>query len=379
MGSGVPFNVPFVGDRELEYVRDAMERRELAGNGRYTARCHDWLKQNLGVTAAFLTQSCTSALEMATILCNLEPGDEVVMPSFTFVSTASAVVLRGAVPVFVEVRSDTLNIDESKIEPAITPRTKAIFVVHYAGVPCEMDDINAIAKRHGIMVVEDAAQALLSTYKAHPAGTLGDIGCFSFHVSKNVTSGEGGALVTTRKDIAERAPIVWEKGTNRLEFMMGLADKYTWVDIGSSYLPSEVTAALLAAQLEIAHEITTDRLATWNYYHHAFKDLEIRGVVKRPTVPPHVTHNGHLYYLLVESAAARDRAIAQLKAVGIAAYFHYVPLHSSPAGQRFGRAAGPLPITDQAFERLLRLPLWVGMGESAKTVATAVQNVLERA
>jgi dTDP-4-amino-4,6-dideoxygalactose transaminase len=274
-----------------------------------TKICCTWLKQRLGVGEALLTQSCTSALEMAALLCNLAPGDEVIMPSFTFVSTANAVVLRGATPVFVEIRRDTLNINEGAVESAITPRTKAIFVVHYSGVPCEMNAINTIARRHGLLVVEDAAQALLSTYDGRPAGTLGDIGCFSFHASKNVTSGEGGALVTDRADIAERAHVVWEKGTNRDRFLKGQIDKYTWVDVGSSFLPSELTAAFLAAQLESADEITEDRRATWALYHAAFESLEQAGFVTRPSVPANVKHNGHLYYLLLKNAQTRDSTI----------------------------------------------------------------------
>jgi dTDP-4-amino-4,6-dideoxygalactose transaminase len=372
----VPFNLPPITHRELDYLRDAIERRELAGNGHYTRICGTWLEQRLGVGLALLTQSCTSALEMAALLSNLVPGDEVIMPSFTFVSTANAVVLRGATPVFVEIRRDTLNIDEGTIESAITPRTKAIFVVHYSGVPCEMNAINAIARRHGLVVVEDAAQALLSTYDGRPAGTLGDIGCFSFHATKNVTSGEGGALVTDRADIAERARIVWEKGTDRDRLLMGQIDKYTWVDVGSSFLPSELTAAFLAAQLESADEITEDRRATWALYHAAFDSLEQAGLVTRPAVPANVSHNGHLYYLLLKDAQTRDSAIRALKAQGIEAPFHYVPLHSTAAGRRFGRVAGPLAVTDDAAERLIRLPLWTGMGERCHTIIDAVRAVL---
>jgi dTDP-4-amino-4,6-dideoxygalactose transaminase len=373
----VPFNVPPITHREVHYLRDAIRRRELAGNGHYTRICCTWLEQRLGVGAALLTQSCTSALEMAALLCNLAPGDEVIMPSFTFVSTANAVVLRGATPVFVDIRRDTLNIDEGAVERAITPRAKAIFVVHYSGVPCEMNAINAVARRHGLLVVEDAAQALLSTYDGRPAGTLGDIGCFSFHVTKNVTSGEGGALVTARTDIAERARIVWEKGTDRDRFLKGQIDKYTWVDVGSSFLPSELTAAFLAAQLECADAITEDRRATWALYHAAFESLEQAEVVTRPSVPANVSHNGHLYYLLLKDAQTRDSAIQTLKEQGIEAPFHYLPLHSTLAGRRFGRVAGPLPVTDDAAERLIRLPLWTGMGEKCHAVIDAVRAVLK--
>ena len=276
-----PFNRAPVTGGELDNIRDVLERRVLAGNGHYTQHCQNWLKMRLGVNEALLTQSGTAALEMAAILCDLSHGDEVIMPSFTFVSTANAVVLRGAVPVFVDIRPDTFNMDESLIEAAITPKTKAIFVVHYAGVPCEMDSILEIARRHRLIVVEDAAQALLSTYKGRPAGALGDIACFSFHETKNIVSGEGGALVTRRADLAERAHVIWEKGTNRRAFFLGAVDKYTWVDIGSSFLPSELTAACLAAQLDRADEITRERLAVWRLYHSAFAELDRPGKLCR--------------------------------------------------------------------------------------------------
>jgi dTDP-4-amino-4,6-dideoxygalactose transaminase len=376
MATRIPFNVPPITDRELEYLRDAVARRELAGNGHYTKACCAWLNARLGVVESFLTQSCTAALEMAAILCDIGPSDEVIMPSFTFVSTANAVVLRGGVPVFVDIRRDTLNIDQTVIEAAITSRTKAIFVVHYAGVPCEMDAINAIAQRRNLLVVEDAAQALLSTYRGRPAGSLGDLGCFSFHASKNIVSGEGGALVTTRKDLAERAHMIWEKGTNRRSFLQGQVDKYTWVDIGSSFLPSELTAAFLAAQLEHAEAIISDRLAAWNRYHAAFENLEARGIVMRPKIPAHVTHNGHLYYLLLRDAAARTSIIENLKAANITAPFHYVPLHSSPAGKKFARASGSLQITEDIAARLVRLPLWYQMGDNVKRVVDAVTKLL---
>lgn len=379
MSPPLPFNRPPLTGRELENLRDVLRRRELAGNGTYTRACQDWLKKRVGVADAFLTQSCTAALEMAAILCGLVPGDEVIMPSFTFVSTANAVVLRGGVPVFVDVRRDTLNIDERLIEVAITPRTKAIFVVHYAGVPCEMDAVNEIARRHGLVVVEDAAQALLSTYKGRQAGALGDIACFSFHDSKNVVSGEGGALVTRRDDFAERAQVLWEKGTNRRAFLNGAVDKYTWVDVGSSFLPSELTAAFLAAQLEHADEITRNRLATWDFYHHAFAELEHgSNQIVRPVVPATVKHNGHLYYLLLRHGVSRDAAIERLRADGIVAPFHYVPLHSSPAGVQFSRTSGSLAVTDDVAARLIRLPLWYGIGDLANRVVEAVSREVLR-
>ena len=375
--TSVPFNRAPITGGELDNIRDAIHRRELCGDGHYTRLCNDWLKTRFGVSGALLTQSGTAALEMAAILCDLSPGDEVIMPSYTFVSTANAVVLRGAIPVFVDIRSDTLNIDETLIEAAITQRTKAIFVVHYAGVPCEMNVIVEIARQNGLLVVEDAAQALLSTYEGRPAGTLGDIACFSFHVTKNVVSGEGGALVTTRPEIAERAYVVWEKGTNRRAFHKGEVDKYTWIDVGSSFLPSELTAAFLAAQLSHADEITKDRLTAWNFYHGAFEVLERRSnEIVRPQVPANVSHNGHLYYLLLRDRAARDAVMKDLQAWGVPALFHYVPLHSSPAGRRFGRVSGTLPITDDVAARLIRLPLWYGMGDVTGRVVDAVTHVV---
>lgn len=373
MSQNVPFNVPPLTGRERDYIADALERRDLAGNGLYTGRCQDLLAARLGVAETLLTQSCTAALEMAAILCDIGPGDEVVLPSYTFVSTANAVVLRGGVPVFVDVRRDTLNIDESLVEAAVTPRTKAIFVVHYAGICAEMDAISAIATRHGLLVVEDAAQAILSTYRGQPAGSLGDLACFSFHATKNIVSGEGGALAVARPDLAERAHIVWEKGTNRRRFLEGAVDKYTWVDIGSSFLPSELTAAFLLAQLERAEALIADRLAIWALYHQAFEELEGRGI-GRPTVPPHCTHNAHLYYLLMPDPASRDALIAALRADDITAPFHYVPLHSAPAGLRFGRAHGAMTVTDDLSRRLVRLPLYAGIGELAPYVADRVRH-----
>lgn len=372
MSPFVSFNRPPVTGRELSFLHEAIQRRELSGDGHFSRQCEAWLVERLGSKRALLTHSCTAALEMAAILADLAPGDEVIMPSFTFVSTANAVVLRGAVPVFVDIRADTLNMDESLVAAAITPRTRAIFVVHYAGVCAEMDTLREIVAAHRLLLVEDAAQALLSTYRGRLAGTLGDVACFSFHASKNVVSGEGGALVTGRADLAERAEIIREKGTNRSRFLLGLVDKYTWVDIGSSYLPSELVAAFLRAQLEDATAITTDRRATWDLYHAAFADLEARDIgIRRPVVPPHCEHNGHLYYLLLPSRANRDGMIASLRAHGIVAPFHYIPLHSSDAGRRFGRASGTLRHTDDLSERLIRLPIWSGMqGERDRVIAT---------
>jgi dTDP-4-amino-4,6-dideoxygalactose transaminase len=361
----VPFNVPPVAGKEFEYISEVIKRREFSGNGAFTARCHSWLKARLGVVDALLTHSCTAALEMAAILSDLEPGDEVIMPSFTFASTANAVVLRRAVPVFVDIRPDTLNIDEGLVEAAITPQTKAICVVHYAGVCAEMDEIRGIAERHRLVVIEDAAQALLSTYRGAPAGRLGDLACFSFHETKNVTAGEGGALTVNDPRLSERAFIIWEKGTNRHAFKLGLVDKYSWIDYGSSFLPSEFMAAVLLAQLEQVERFTAERRTVWDRYHEGFAGLEAAGLVRRPSVPPHCVHNGHLYYLLLRDQIARDRLMRNLAADDIATVFHYVPLHSAPAGLRYARSHGDLSVTDAASAGLVRLPLHAGMAVSA--------------
>jgi dTDP-4-amino-4,6-dideoxygalactose transaminase len=370
--SSVPFNVPPIAGREIEYITEVMRRRHFSGDGIFTAKCQNWLKEHLGSSDALLTNSCTTALEMAAILAKLEPGDEVIMPSFTFVSTANAVVLRRAIPVFVDIRHDTLNIDETLIEAAITPRTKAICVVHYAGVCAEMDAIRAIAQRHGLIVIEDAAQALLSTYRGQPAGSLGDLAAFSFHETKNITSGEGGALAINTPGLSERAYIIWEKGTNRRAFKSGQVDKYTWVDCGSSFLPSEFMSAILLAQLEQVETITSERRAIWNRYHAGFAALDTAGKVRRPSVPAHCEHNGHLYYLILPTQAARDHLIAQLKADGISTVFHYVPLHSAPAGLRFARTHGSMSVTDATSAGLVRVPL------HAQMAPTAADQVIER-
>jgi dTDP-4-amino-4,6-dideoxygalactose transaminase len=377
VSSSIPFNFPPLTGRELDLITQAVERRELSGDGRFTKACEAWLCKRLGVARALLTHSCTAALEMAAILADLKPGDEVIMPSYTFVSTANAVVVRGAVPVFVDIRSDTLNLDETLVEAAITPKTKAIFVVHYAGVCAEMDALREIARAKGLLLVEDAAQAILATYKGRQAGTLGDLACFSFHASKNIVSGEGGALVTNQTELAERAEVIREKGTNRAKFMLGLVDKYTWVDIGSSYVPSELVAAFLNAQLLEADEITAERRAIWDQYHRAFADLEARDLgVRRPIVPDYCVHNGHLYYLIMPDQRTRDALIPSLRNRGITAPFHYVPLHSSPAGRRFGRLASSLKETDAMSGRLIRLPLWSGMTTEIERIIAAVFDLV---
>jgi dTDP-4-amino-4,6-dideoxygalactose transaminase len=359
----IPFNRPFTVGREFEYIRQAIENRHLAGNGPFTRRCQAWLSEHLGSPLALLTHSCTAALEMCALLIDIQPGDEVIMPSFTFASTANAFVLRGAVPVFVDVRPDTLNLDESLVEPAITERTRAVVAVHYAGVACEMDAISDLARRNRLLVVEDAAQGVMASYKGRPLGSLGDLAAVSFHETKNVISGEGGAILVNDARRVERAEIIWEKGTNRSQFFRGQVDKYTWVDIGSSYLPSEVTAAFLWAQFECADATTRERLRLWRLYHDAFADLEREGRVRRPIVPPHCHHNAHLYYLLANDLPARTRLLRGLAAQDINAVFHYVPLHSSPAGRKFGRTHEDLPHTQASSDRLVRLPLWVGMTE----------------
>jgi dTDP-4-amino-4,6-dideoxygalactose transaminase len=356
-----PFNRPYTTGQEWAYVREAIAAGHLSGDGQFTRRCHGWLRERTGASSALLTQSCTAALEMAALLAELAPGDEVIMPSYTFVSTANAFALRGAIPVFVDIRRDTLNIDETRIEAAITPRTRAICPVHYAGVGCNMDPILEIAARRGLLVIEDAAQAILSSYKGRPLGTLGDVGCLSFHETKNLVSGEGGALLLRDGALTSRAEILREKGTNRSAFFRGQADKYTWVDLGSSYLPSEITAAFLWAQLEQADEITAKRMAIWRFYWDALADAENREILRRPVVPAECQHNGHMFYVLARSLDARTAAIEALKDKGILSVFHYVPLHSSPAGQRFGRAVGEMRTTQWASECLLRLPLWVGL------------------
>jgi dTDP-4-amino-4,6-dideoxygalactose transaminase len=369
----IPFNRPYMTGRELEFIGTAHANGHLSGDGPFTRRCHAWLEAETGARRALLTHSCTAALEMAALLLDLEPGDEVIMPSFTFVSTSNAFVLRGAVPVFVDIRPDTLNLDETLIEAAITPKTRAICVVHYAGVACEMDAIVAIAERHRLAIVEDAAQAILSTYRDRPLGAIGALAALSFHETKNVISGEGGALLVNDARYVERAEIIREKGTNRSQFFRGQVDKYTWVDVGSSYLPSEILAAFLAAQLEEAQSITARRLALWQTYHDAFAALESAGRLRRPIVPAHCRHNAHMYYLLLPDLETRTRFIATLREQQIHCVFHYVPLHSAPAGMRFGRASGHLAVTNRTTDSLVRLPLWLPNMDQARVV-DAVQG-----
>jgi dTDP-4-amino-4,6-dideoxygalactose transaminase len=364
----IPFNKPFMTGRELSYIAEAHANGHLAGNGEFSKRCSAWLEERIGSDKALLTHSCTAALEMAAILSGVGAGDEVIMPSFTFVSTANAFVLRGATPVFVDIRPDTLNIDETKIEEAITPRTRAIVPVHYAGVGCEMDAIMEIARRHDLLVIEDAAQGLLSRYRDQPLGGIGHMAALSFHETKNIISGEGGALLINDPRFIDRAEVIWEKGTNRSQFFRGQVDKYTWVDLGSSYLPGEIVAAFLWAQLEEAEAITKRRLDIWTTYHEAFVGLEAAGSVRRPIIPSDRRHNGHLYHLLSPSLAARTELIDRLRDKGIQSVFHYVPLHASPFGQSIGRSVGELTHTVAASERLVRLPLWLGLEEHLDAV-----------
>lgn len=372
----IPFNKPYMTGKELWYISQAHANGHLAGDGVFSKRCSTWLQGRTGAHKALLTHSCTAGLEMGAILADLQPGDEVIMPSYTFVSTANAVVLRGAVPVFVDVRPDTLNLDESLIEAAVTSRTKAIMPVHYAGVSCEMDAIMAVAARHGLVVIEDAAQGLMSTYKGRPLGSIGHMAALSFHETKNIISGEGGALLINDAKVADRAEIIREKGTNRSQFFRGQVDKYTWVDVGSSYLPGEIIAAFLWAQMEEAERITNDRIALWNTYHQWFAEAESEGKLRRPVIPAHCVHNAHMYYLLLPDLAKRTAFIDKLKKAGIQTVFHYIPLHSAPAGRQYARAHGDLAVTSDIADRLVRLPLWNGLQEHQTNIIQTVLSSL---
>lgn len=376
MDKTIKFNRPHMTGKELYYIAEAKFGNMLAGDGPFTKRCHNWLEQNSGCSKALLTHSCTAALEMAALLLDIQPGDEIIMPSYTFVSTANAFVLRGGVPVFVDIREDTLNLDERLIEAAITPRTRAIVPVHYAGIACEMDTIMSIAKKHGLKVVEDAAQGVMSSYKGRALGSIGDIGAYSFHETKNVISGEGGALLINDPKMALRAEVIREKGTDRSRFFRGEVDKYTWQEVGSSFLPGELIAAFLWAQLEEADRITEERLDSWRRYHELLEPLEAKGVLHRPTVPEGCQHNAHMYYVLLASEIDRQKVLDEFKRNEILSVFHYVPLHSSPAGTRYGRAHGELEVTVRQSERLIRLPLWVGLSaEQQRRVVDVLDNI----
>lgn len=371
----INFNVPPYVGTEMGYVRQAAEvNRKICGDGPFTRKCHAWMEERFGAEKALLTTSCTSALEMAATLCGLRPGDEVILPSFTFSSTAIAFVAEGATLVFVDIRPDTLNLDESKIEHAITERTRVIVPVHYAGVSCEMDEIIRIARRHDLMVVEDAAQGVMSTYRGRALGTLGDFGCYSFHETKNYSMGEGGALIINNPEHIDRAEIIREKGTNRQRFFRGQVDRYTWVDRGSSYLQSDLNAAYLWAQLQVADKINANRLEAWRFYRDELAPIEAAGRLELATVPAGCAHNAHMFYLKCADLEERGELIAHLRKQGVSAVFHYVPLHSSPAGRRFGRFDGEDEYTTRESERLVRLPLYYGMTPADRqTVVSAVR------
>jgi len=359
----IPFNKPFIIGKELEYIADAVQSGHLSGDGKYTKKCSRWMEERFNAQKVLLTHSCTGALEIAAILANICPGDEVILPSYTFVSTVNAFVLRGAVPVWCEIREDTLNIDETKIEALITTKTKAIVPVHYAGVGCEMDAIMNIAKRHSLLVIEDAAQAVCSTYKGKFLGTIGHLGCFSFHETKNIISGEGGALVINNPDIIERSEIIREKGTNRSNFFRGLVDKYTWVDYGSSFLPSELVTAFLFAQLEESDVINRKRLSIWNHYYEGLKELADCGKLRLPVIPSCCEHNAHMFYIILPSVEQRDSLMNSLRENGVHTVFHYIPLHTAPMGQVVQPEIPKLIITDDLASRLLRLPMYFELSE----------------
>ena len=371
----IPFTKAHVSGKEIQCIEEVISKPALAGDGKFTKLCKSWLEHHHNVQLALLTHSCTAALEMSAILANIQPGDEVILPSYTFVSTANAFILRGATPVFVDIRADTLNLDEELVESAITPATKAIVPVHYAGVGCEMDTISRLAEKYGLYVIEDAAQGIMSYYNNEPLGTIGDCGTLSFHETKNVVSGEGGALLIKNSEWLDRAEVIREKGTNRSAFIKGQVDKYTWQDIGSSFLPSELIAAFLYPQLANAKYITDERLTVWDKYHKQLESLEKEGLIKRPTIPENCTHNAHMYYILLNDTFDRNDVLKRLQNAGVGATFHYVPLHSSPYGSTVGRSATNMQNTNSLSKQILRLPLWVGLEESSidYIVATLTQ------
>jgi len=376
----IPFNRPFMTGRELEYIEQARAGNMLAGDGPFTKRCQRLIEAETGSARALLTHSCTGALEMAALLLDIRPGDEIIMPSYTFVSTANAFVLRGGIPVFVDIRDDTLNLNERMVESAVTKRTRAIAPVHYAGVSCAMDAILDTARRHNLKVVEDAAQGYQAKYRDRPLGSMGDLGAYSFHETKNVISGEGGALLVNDPALVDRAEILWEKGTDRSRFFRGQVDKYTWQDVGSSFLPGELVAAFLWAQLEVGRAITARRLESWNRYHAQLAPMEAAGLLRRPVIPGECEHNAHMYYVLFPSEDVRSLVVDELKRRGVNAVLHYVPLHSSPAGLRYGRTHGALTVTEHIAGKLLRLPMWVGITESQQSqVVDVLAGALHRA
>lgn len=376
MSMRIPFNKPFMSGKELWYITEAHARGHLSGDGLFTARCSEWLEQQTGTHKALITHSCTGALEMAAILADIKPGDEVIMPSFTFTSTANAFALRGATPVFVDIRPDTLNMDEKLIEEAITERTRAIVPVHYAGVACEMDTINEIAFKHDLMVIEDAAQGLRATYKTRALGTIGTMGTVSFHETKNIISGEGGALLLSSKKLADRAEIIREKGTNRKAYFRGEVDKYSWVDIGSSFLPSDMIAAFLWAQMEESDLITRRRIVLWNTYHEGLRTLADAGLLRRPVIPEECEHNAHMYFIVLPSPEIRDKLVNHLSAREIHAVFHYIPLHDSVMGRKIGRVSGDMTHTKNISRCVLRLPFWLGIEAYQEEVIAEVRQAL---
>lgn len=377
--SQIPFNRPYMTGLEIEYIQQAKMNNRLAGDGLFTQKSHQWLEKQVGCKKALLTHSCTAALEMAALLLDIQPGDEIIMPSYTFVSTASAFVLRGGVPVFVDIRPDTLNLDETQIEAAITERTRAIVPVHYAGVACEMDTMMDIAKKHSIAVVEDAAQGVLASYKGRPLGGIGDLGAYSFHETKNIISGEGGALLVNNEQYIQQAEIIREKGTDRSRFFRGEVDKYTWQSVGSSFLPGELISAFLWAQLEKAAEITKIRRNIWFNYYQWTENLEKEGLLRRPYVPTECEHNAHIFYIILSPEIERKHVLEEMKHAGVHAIFHYVPLHSSPAGQRFGRMCGSLEKTSTLSEQIIRLPLWVGISNVEQVrVVEVLQQAIQK-
>lgn len=373
----ISFNVPPVTGKEIIYMQDAISRNKICGDGYYTKLCNKWIEDTTGIAKALLTTSCTHATELAAILCDIKPGDEVIMPSYTFVSTADAFVLRGAKVVFVDIRPDTMNIDEKLIENAITDKTVAIVPVHYAGVSCEMDTIMEIAGKYNLKVVEDAAQGVMSKYKGKSLGTIGDYGCYSFHETKNYSMGEGGAILIRDAKDSDRAEIVREKGTDRSRFLRGQVDKYTWVAAGSSYLPSDLNAAYLYAQLEVAQQVFGDRMNSWNKYNEAFKYLKDKGVIETPFVPEECEHNAHMYYIKLDNIEERTKFINYMKENDILTVFHYIPLHSAPAGREYGVFAGEDKYTTKESERIVRLPLYYNMGETVDEVISKVYKYFE--
>lgn len=359
----INFNVPPFTGKEMDYIRQAVENQKICGDGEFTKKCNSWIEERTGTNKCLLTTSCTHATELAALLADIKPGDEVIMPAYTFVSTADAFVLRGATAVFVDIRPDTMNIDETKIEAAITPKTRAIVPVHYAGVACEMDTIMDVAKRHNLVVIEDAAQGIMATYKGKALGAIGDFGCFSFHETKNYSMGEGGALLIRDEKYVEDAEILREKGTNRSKYYRGQIDKYTWINYGSSYLPSDMNAAYLYAQLEMADEINDTRLSRWNQYYELLTPLAKAGKIELPVIPKECVHNGHMFYIKTKDIEERSRLIDYLKENGVWAVFHYIPLHTAPAGKKFGRFNGEDVYTTKESERLLRLPMFYKLTE----------------